>query len=81
MMTDVITFHRAGPYTTIQDMGRTGHQSVGVPESGALNRYALKLGNLLVGNPDHAAGIEICMGGVTMEMNSNPSRGLDRKSG
>ncbi|MEC8728700.1 MAG: biotin-dependent carboxyltransferase family protein [Pseudomonadota bacterium] len=70
MMTDVITFHRAGPYTTIQDMGRTGHQSVGVPESGALNRYALKLGNLLVGNPDHAAGIEICIGGVTVEMNT-----------
>jgi biotin-dependent carboxylase-like uncharacterized protein len=51
-------------------MGRTGHQSVGVPESGALNRYALKLGNQLVGNPDHAAGIEICMGGVTVVMNS-----------
>jgi biotin-dependent carboxylase-like uncharacterized protein len=70
MTTSFVTFRRAGPYSTVQDMGRTGHQSVGVPESGALNRYALKLGNQLVGNPDHAAGIEICMGGVTVVMNS-----------
>jgi biotin-dependent carboxylase-like uncharacterized protein len=70
MTTSFITFRRAGPYSTVQDMGRTGHQSVGVPESGALNRFALKLGNHLVGNPDHAAGIEICMGGVTVVMNS-----------
>ncbi|MDA8675351.1 biotin-dependent carboxyltransferase family protein [Alphaproteobacteria bacterium] len=70
MTTSFITFRRAGPYSTVQDMGRTGHQSVGVPESGALNRFALKLGNRLVGNPDHAAGIEICMGGVTVSMNT-----------
>ena len=70
MTTSFVTFRRAGPYSTVQDMGRTGHQSVGVPESGALNHYALKLGNQLVGNPDHAAGIEICMGGVTVVMNS-----------
>lgn len=61
---------RAGPYSTIQDMGRAGHQSVGVPEAGALNRYALKLGNRLVGNSDNAAGIEICIGGVAIELNS-----------
>ena len=70
MTTSFVTFRRAGPYSTVPAMGRTGHQSVGVPESGALNRYALKLGNQLVGNPDHAAGIEICMGGVTVVMNS-----------
>lgn len=69
MMKGLITFRRAGPYSTIQDLGRAGHQAVGVPESGALNKYALRLGNRLVGNPEHAAGIEICMGGVSVEIN------------
>lgn len=70
MNSGLITFRRAGPYSSIQDLGRAGYQAVGVPESGALNKYALRLGNQLVGNPEYAAGIEICMGGVGVEISA-----------
>ncbi len=70
-MTDAsITMIKAGPYTTVQDMGRAGHQAVGVPESGALDQAALRLGNALVGNAPHMAGLEICLGGVQIAITS-----------
>lgn len=56
----------AGPLTTIQDLGRPGLASLGVPESGALDPRALKLANRLVGNPDDAAGLEVTFGGLRL---------------
>ncbi len=45
-----------GPATTIQDAGRFGLQRYGVGPAGAMDRDALTLANLLVGNdPDEAA--------------------------
>jgi biotin-dependent carboxylase-like uncharacterized protein len=44
---------------TIQDQGRQGYLRYGVGTSGAMDRVALAVGNLLLGNPDDAAGIEI----------------------
>jgi len=70
MTGDIITMLKAGPYTTVQDLGRAGHQAVGVPESGALDRDALRLGNALVGNDPNMAGLEICLGGVRLQINS-----------
>lgn len=52
-----------GLLATIQDLGRTGAASLGVAPSGALDRGALRTANRLVGNPEHAAGIEVTMGG------------------
>ena len=43
---------RAGPLTTVQDLGRPGCAHLGVPRSGALDAPALRLANRLVGNPD-----------------------------
>lgn len=40
----------AGPLTTVQDLGRVGYAAQGFQESGACDKYALKLANLLVGN-------------------------------
>lgn len=51
-----------GPLATIQDQGRPGYQQLGVPRSGALDRAALERGNLLVGNPPSAAGLELSLG-------------------
>lgn len=48
-----------GIYTTVQDLGRNGFYHLGVPPSGAADRYSFQLGNLLVGNPAHCAGLEI----------------------
>jgi biotin-dependent carboxylase-like uncharacterized protein len=54
----------AGPLTTVQDLGRPGLASLGVPESGALDPRALKLANRLVGNPEDAPGLEVTFGGL-----------------
>ncbi|MDM8540331.1 biotin-dependent carboxyltransferase family protein [Desulfococcaceae bacterium HSG9] len=48
-----------GPYTTIQDKGRFGYQHIGVPLSGALDQFALRIANLLTGNPEDSAVLEI----------------------
>ncbi|MEJ5347249.1 MAG: biotin-dependent carboxyltransferase family protein [Desulfosoma sp.] len=52
-----------GLLTTVQDQGRYGYQDKGVPVSGAMDRAALKLGNVLVGNIPDAAALEISVGG------------------
>jgi biotin-dependent carboxylase-like uncharacterized protein len=51
-----------GPLSTVQDLGRTGYQELGVTRSGALDRAALGRGNLLVGNDPAAAGLELSLG-------------------
>lgn len=52
---------RAGMLTTVQDLGRRGHRADGVPLGGAMDPFALRVANLLVGNPEDAAGLEITM--------------------
>ncbi|MGI9821860.1 biotin-dependent carboxyltransferase family protein [Agromyces sp. Marseille-Q5079] len=58
-----LTIERPGAQTLVEDLGRPGLAHLGVPASGALDRGALALANRLVGNPDHAAALEIVMGG------------------
>jgi KipI family sensor histidine kinase inhibitor len=48
-----------GLLTTIQDLGRWGHQAEGVPPAGAADPPAARLANLLVGNADGAAVLEV----------------------
>ncbi|KAB1904558.1 biotin-dependent carboxyltransferase family protein [Micromonospora sp. AMSO31t] len=57
---------RAGALTTVQDQGRPGWAHLGVPRSGALDPAALRLANRLVGNPEHAAGLEITLTGCVL---------------
>jgi biotin-dependent carboxylase-like uncharacterized protein len=42
----------------VQDLGRPGHAHLGVSDSGAADRDALRLANRLVGNPEGVAGLE-----------------------
>jgi biotin-dependent carboxylase-like uncharacterized protein len=44
---------------TVQDLGRSGLYRHGVCRSGAMDRLALAIGNLLLGNDKNAAGLEI----------------------
>jgi antagonist of KipI len=44
---------------TVQDAGRMGQGSLGIPESGAMDPYAFQVANILVGNDPGAAGLEI----------------------
>ncbi|WP_309109729.1 biotin-dependent carboxyltransferase family protein [Saccharothrix sp.] len=59
-----VTVLRTGPQALVQDLGRPGHAHLGVPPSGALDQPALRLANRLVGNPEHAAGLEVLLGGL-----------------
>src|SRR5437762_9199712 len=57
---------RAGFLTSVQDLGRTGFREFGVSTSGALDPFALRVANLLVGNDPGAAGIEVTLGGLQL---------------
>lgn len=62
----MITVLRAGPLTTVQDLGRPGYAHLGIPRSGALDTPALRRANRLVGNPDRAAGLETTLLGCLL---------------
>jgi len=48
-----------GLSTTVQDTGRYGHYHIGMPPSGALDQYAHRVANFLVGNGADAATLEM----------------------
>jgi KipI family sensor histidine kinase inhibitor len=52
-----------GALTTVQDLGRTGWQNIGISPGGAADPVAARVANRLVGNPDDAAVLECCMSG------------------
>ncbi|HEY1763855.1 MAG TPA: biotin-dependent carboxyltransferase family protein [Opitutaceae bacterium] len=52
-----------GLLTTVQDLGRRGHLGEGVPVGGAADSFALRVANLLVGNSENTAGLEITLNG------------------
>jgi antagonist of KipI len=54
-----------GLLTTVQDLGRQGFGPVGVSPSGAADPISLRLGNLLVGNSEGAAALEMTLLGGT----------------
>ena len=58
---------KGGAFTTVQDLGRYGYQRYGVPVSGAMDRFALRVGNLLVGNEEGDAGLEATFMGPTLK--------------
>ncbi|RWR27983.1 biotin-dependent carboxyltransferase family protein [Sinirhodobacter populi] len=48
-----------GPLNTVQDLGRFGYRNVGVTTSGAMDPLALRAANILLGNAETAATIEV----------------------
>src|SRR5262245_59631998 len=54
---------RPGLLTTVQDLGRFGYQRFGVPVDGAMDPWALRCANRLVGNADCEAALEITIVG------------------
>jgi antagonist of KipI len=55
-----------GALTTVQDLGRYGHERFGVPVSGAMDAFALRAANALVGNGPNAAGLEMAFDGAAV---------------
>jgi biotin-dependent carboxylase-like uncharacterized protein len=64
----VLEVLRAGPLTTVQDLGRPGYAHLGVPRSGALDVPALRAANALVGNDPGAAGLEVTLTGCVLRV-------------
>ncbi len=56
-----------GLSTTVQDLGRPGYFHLGIPLSGAMDRYALRTANMLVGNEEGAACLEAVFMGPELE--------------
>ena len=67
---------RPGLLTTVQDLGRHGHQHEGVPVGGAMDAYATRLANLLVGNDENGAVIEMTLAGPRLEFDEAVSVAL-----
>lgn len=57
----------SGILTTIQDLGRPGYYHLGIPQGGAMDRLAMRAANMLVGNPEDAAGLETVFMGPELE--------------
>lgn len=62
-----LTVLKPGLLTTVQDLGRKGHQRQGVVVGGAMDKLALRMANLLVGNDENAAVLEITMVGPELQ--------------
>ncbi|MFB4166047.1 biotin-dependent carboxyltransferase family protein [Alteribacillus sp. JSM 102045] len=57
---------KPGMLTTIQDMGRFGYQSQGIPPAGVMDYYAYTIANMLTGNHLREAVLEITMTGPVL---------------
>jgi KipI family sensor histidine kinase inhibitor len=64
---------RPGLVTTVQDLGRWGHQAVGVPVGGSLDRDAHVRANRLVGNPPAEALLEATIQGPELRLSAPAS--------
>jgi allophanate hydrolase subunit 2 len=58
-----LTVLRPGMLTTVQDLGRWGHQSDGVPVAGPMDLYSHRLANRLVDNDEDSAALEVTITG------------------
>ena len=57
----------AGPHVTVQDAGRPGLMRFGVPASGPMDRKSFALANVALGNSAHHTGIEVSLGGLSLQ--------------
>ena len=64
---NVIDVLLPGLQTTVQDLGRWGHQSIGVPVAGPMDPFAHRRANALAGNERGAATLEVTLQGPTLQ--------------
>lgn len=67
----MLKFKKSGFYSSIQDQGRFGYRHFGVPVSGAMDQYAARIANDLLGNDRDAAVLEFTMTGPELEFGEN----------
>jgi antagonist of KipI len=66
-----VTVLRAGLLTTVQDLGRAERRREGVSVGGALDLFATRIANLVVGNPEGAALLEITLDGLRLRFDDD----------
>ncbi|MGE0863507.1 MAG: biotin-dependent carboxyltransferase family protein [Vicinamibacterales bacterium] len=62
---------KPGLLTSVQDLGRHGHQDIGVPVAGPMDVFSHRLANLLVGNDADAATLEVTLIGPEMVVDAD----------
>ena len=68
---EILTILSPGALTSVQDAGRFGHARYGVAPSGALDTYAFRIANLLVGNREDEACLEVMLLGPRIKFLSD----------
>ena len=63
----MIKILKKGLHTSIQDLGRIGYRNYGIPISGAMNSDDAKMSNLILGNNETDAVMEITLQGPKLQ--------------
>ncbi len=69
----MIEIVQTGAPASVQDLGRYGHRRFGIGHAGAMDTLALRAGNILLGNDENAAALEIALGGITLVFHADTS--------
>ena len=67
----IIKVIKAGLQTTVQDLGRFGYSHLGISISGAADPVSMRIGNLLVGNNENDAALEMTLIGGEFEFDED----------
>lgn len=62
---------KPGMLTSVQDLGRWGYQASGVPVAGAMDLPALRIGNVMLGNDENAAALEVTLMGPELAVSGD----------
>ena len=66
-----LTVLKPGFQSTLQDLGRNGFTHLGISPAGAADSFSFRLGNLLVGNDENDAGLEMTLVGGIYRFNQS----------
>ncbi|MBR5140630.1 MAG: biotin-dependent carboxyltransferase [Clostridia bacterium] len=66
-----MTLNFAGPLSTVVDGGRHGYMSVGFSAGGAMDLYAMRIANILVGNEMDEGALEMTFMGIDATFDSD----------
>ena len=76
MSTGALVVVKPGLLTTVQDLGRFGHQASGVPVAGPMDAFSHRLANQLVGNDPAAAALEITLIGPELMVEADTTMAI-----
>ena len=76
MSTGALIVVKPGLLTSVQDLGRFGHQALGVPVAGPMDSFSHRLANQLVGNDPAAATLEITLIGPELAIGADTTMAI-----